>query len=192
MKYRKSIPWVAAAVLALALPAAPSAWAAVNAAAGAKLLSADLPQGVTLKRASYDQVGDALYTAATQHPEMDMSLLEAAILAKRPPPHHGDIPCPELIKMLKRTVAAVPDDARNLLELAISLDPPCTDALGDLLADPTLLGLPGSAFGNGVAGFGAGLGGNFPGAPGFTGSPPGGAVALPPPQPTPVTSVVNT
>ena len=37
-------------------------------------------------------------------------------------------------------------------------------------------------------GFGGGFGPDFPGAPGFTGSPPSGGIALPP---VAVTSVVN-
>ena len=41
-----------------------------------------------------------------------------------------------------------------------------------------------------VSGFGVGFGPGFPGSPGFTGSPPSGAISLPPPA-TPVTEVRN-
>jgi hypothetical protein len=181
---------MAAAVLACALPVTQSALAVAKSGAY-KLLSSDLPSGLTLRSASIDQVGDALYTATSQHPDMAMSFLEVAILAKRPPPHHGNMPCPDLIKLLKKTIGAAPNEARQLLELAISLDPECTDTLNDLLADPTLLGIPGVGNGEGSAayGFGAGLGADFPGSPGFTGSPPGGTTALPPTVTTPVTTV---
>jgi hypothetical protein len=159
-----------------------------------KLLDSDLPAGVTVKRASIDQLSDALYTATSQHPDLAMKLLEVAILAKTPPPHDGHLPCPDLITMLRKTVGAAPDQARQLLELAISLDPDCTDALNNILADPTLIGLPANSFGNGLggnSGFGAGLGSSFPGSPGFTGSPPGGATALPPSTGVPTTATQN-
>ena len=195
MKYRTSLPWVAAAVLALALPVTPSLQAASHNANSKmiKMLSADLPPGVTLKTANADQMGDAIYTATSQNPDLALAILEAAIIVKRPPPHHGDIPCPDVIKMLQKSVAANPDKARDLLELAISLNPECTDSFNELLADPTRLGLAPGAFGAGLGNtaFGAGLGGSFPGAPGFTGSPPGGATALPPPVTPPTTSVTN-
>jgi hypothetical protein len=180
IKYRVSLPWLAAAILAVALPATPSAWAVSNGNAAAQMLSSDLPAGLTLKTASVDQVGDSLYTAATQQPDMVMSLLEAAVRAKQPPPHHGEITCEDLRKLLKKATDAVPDKARQLFELAIALRPGCDDVLTKELDE---------AFGN-AGGFGAGLGTNFPGSPGFTGSPPGGATALPPatnPQTTSVT-----
>jgi hypothetical protein len=183
-----SISWIAAAALALALPVTQSAWAVASSSAS-KLLSSELPAGLTLKKASVDQVADAVYTAASQRPDLVMRLLETAILAKQPPPHNGYLPCPDLFKLLKKAVGAVPDKARELLELAMSLDPDCTDSLEKALDDPTLLGLSAGAFGNGLtSGFGAGLGTDFPGSPGFTGSPPGGATALPPTVVPPVTS----
>ena len=198
MKHRTYLPWVAVAVLALALPVAPSLHAAANAANGklVKMLSADLPPGVSLKTASASQMADAIYTVTSERPDLALGVLEAAIVAKRPPPHQGDIPCPDVIKMLRKSVAAAPDKARDLLEMAISLNPECTDSFNDLLADPTKLGLAPGAFGAGltsstVTGFGAGLGAGFPGAPGFTGSPPSGATALPPPVAPPTTDVVN-
>ena len=178
-----------AALLALALPVTQSAWALANAQT-IELLSAQLPSGVTLKKASIDQTGDALYTAASQRPDLATSLLQIAVIAKRPPPRHGNLPCPDLIKLLKKTVAAVPDQARQLIELAISLDPECTDELDSLLKDPTQLGLSADAFNTGFGGtFGFGLGGDFPGSPNFVGSPPGGTLALPPvsAQPSPPT-----
>jgi hypothetical protein len=176
MKNRVSLSWVAAAFLAVALPATPSAWAVSSSPAATKLLSSDLPAGVTLKTASVAEVGDALYTAATQQPGLVMSLLEAAVAAKTPPPHHGEISCEDLRKLLKRATDAVPDKARQLYELAITLRPGCADALTKELDD---------AFGGA---FGAGLGTAFPGSPGFTGSPPGGATALPPPVTPPTTA----
>lgn len=51
---------------------------------------------------------------------------------------------------------------------------------------PTGFDTPGDLYG----GFGVGFGPGFPGSPGFTGSTPSGAIALPP-LPTAVTSVVN-
>ncbi len=184
IKSRILFPWVAAAVLAFALPVTPSAWAA-NDALTIKLLDSQLPQGVNLKKATLDQTADALGVAATQRPDLAPSLLKIAILARRPPPHHGNLPCPDLIKLLRKTVEAVPDDARQLLELAISLDPECADVLTKLLEDPTQLGLSANAF-SGNFGFGLGLGNEFPGSPGFTGSPPGGTLALPPVSSQPV------
>jgi hypothetical protein len=195
MKHRTSLPWVAVAVLALALPITP----AVHAATGksdsklVKMISADLPPGVTLKTATAAQMADAIYTVTSERPDLALGVLQAAIISKRPPPHQGDIPCPDVIQMLKKSVAAAPDKARDLLELAISLNPECTDSFNELLSNPALLGLSPGAFGAGLgnSGFGAGLGSNFPGAPGFTGSPPGGATALPPSGLPATTSVVN-
>ena len=176
IKYRVSLPWVAAAFLAVALPATPSAWAVANGGAAAALLSSDLPAGVSLKAASVDQVGDALYTAITQKPEMALGLLEAAVIAKRP--WHRDLPCPDLRKLIKKATAAEPDKERQFIELALTLDPSCADALNEELDE---------AF-EAEHGFGAGLGTNFPGSPGFTGSPPGGATALPPATNPPTTA----
>jgi hypothetical protein len=192
IKYRATLPWIAA-VLALALPISPAAWAVSSSAAASKLINSSLPAGVTLRRASIDLVADALYTTTSQHPDMAMSLLRVAVVAKSANYKDANLPCPDLIKMLRKTVAAVPDQARQLLELALSLDPACTDALNDIIADPTLLGLPFNALGGFgvVTGFGAGLGGDFPGAPGFTGSPPGGATALPPSVVNPLTNDAN-
>ena len=51
---------------------------------------------------------------------------------------------------------------------------------------PTGFDTPGDLYG----GFGVGFGPGFPGSPGFTGSTPSGAIALPP-SPTAVTNVVN-
>jgi hypothetical protein len=179
IKQRVSLPWLAVAFLAVALPATPSAWAVSNGGAAATLLSSDLPAGLTLKKASVEQVGDALYTAATQKPDMVLGLLEVAIVSKRPRDRE-ELPCPDLRILLHKAMAAVPDKSRELLELALTLDPGCTDSLNAQLDE---------AFEK-VYGFGAGLGSNFPGSPGFTGSAPGGATALPPatnPQTTSVT-----
>lgn len=175
MRLSSRIPlhWALFALLALA--AASSVRAETNRET-ASLLSAQLPVEVTLKKATIAQTGDALYSATSQRPDLALALLRVAILAKRPPPHHGFLPCPDLIFLLKRTVAAVPTKARQLLELAMSLDPECTAELEKLLEDPTLLGLPADAFSPFAPGGVTAAGGN-----GFSGSPPGGStIALPP------------
>ena len=77
--------------------------------------------------------------------------------------------------------------------MALSLHPECSDTLNALLTTevtnnnaPNGFDTPGDLYG----GFGVGFGPGFPGSPGFTGSPPSGAIALPPVS-NPTTNVVN-
>ena len=71
------------------------------------------------------------------------------------------------------------------------MQPGCADSLNALVANPTSTSNAPSGFDTPqdlYGGFGVGFGPGFPGSPGFTGSTPSGAIALPSGD---VTSVVN-
>ena len=169
--------------LALGAPGARAATDAANAAA----LSTNLPASVTLAKASINQVVGALHEAVKQHHDDAVDLLKIAVLAKTPKQGHGELPCDDLKKLVEAAATAAPDKASQLVEMAASLHPDCADGLQNLTA--------GTSGSDEVGGFGLGLGTGFPGSPGFTGSAPSGASALPPvvlPTPNPpVTPTTN-
>ena len=175
----RRLSWALAACLALGALPAPAVHAATD-AANAAALSTNLPPSVTLAKASVDQVAKALHEAVIQHHDDAVDLLKIAILAKTPKQGHGELSCPDLKKLVRAATSAATDKASQLVDMAASLHPECADDLQEMLA---------GALGGDEAGGLAGPG--FPGSPGFVGSPPNGAVALPTPAVPPVTSVTN-
>lgn len=187
---RRGLSWVLAAVMAVALTGTNSASAA-PAGAATKMLSAQLPSGVSLAKADCAQTSKALSSAVSQRPDMATSLTQAAVLARTPKQGQGSISCECLTKIVGAGVNAAPAESKEIVEMALSLHPECADALNALLSSPNSnapdgFNTPGDLYG----GFGVGFGPGFPGSPGFTGSPPSGAIALPPTQPV-VTSTAN-
>lgn len=156
------------------------------------MLSAQLPAGTTLAGANCDQTSKALANAVAQKPEMATGLTQAAVLARTPKQGQGTLSCDCLTKIVGAGVAAAPAQSNEIVQMALSLHPECSDQLNALLSTPASpnspdgFNTPGDLYG----GFGVGFGPGFPGSPGFTGSPPSGAIALPPVTPV-VTSVVN-
>ena len=188
MRNSSFAPWALAAAMAVALPGSHPAWAAAG-NAPLQLLKAQLPEGVTLASATTDQTANALKAAVTKRPEMATTLTEAAILAKTPKQGRGTLPCPALSKIVKGALDAAPRRSNDIVQMALSLHPECADSLDDLVRSPRSnapdgFNNPSDEYG----GFGVGFGIGFPGSPGFVGSPPSGAIALPP---SIVTSVLN-
>ena len=200
---RRSLSWTCAVLLTLAVPGAGAATDAANASA----LRSGLPAGVTLARASIKQTASALREAVVQHHDDALDLLRIAVLAKTPKQGHGQLPCPDLRRLVEAAATAAPDKTSQLVDLANSLDPDCADGLQDLLAGANGLGAGGNGLGpgsdglgadgdGGGYGFGVGFGPGFPGSPGFVGSVPSGGGVLPPavlptPSPAPVTPIAN-
>ena len=190
IEIRRGLPWVLAAMLAVTLPGVTPAWSA-SSSATTKLLSSQLPSGVTLARASVPQTAKALNAAASQRPDLATSLTEVAVLARTPKQGQGELSCEDLVKIVSAGVNGAPAQANAIVQMALSLHPECADALNALLANPNGnapdgFNTPSDIYG----GFGVGFGPGFPGSPGFTGSPPSGAISLPPAN-NPVTSTVN-
>ena len=178
---RRSLPWVLAAMTAVALPGVYSASAAPSGSATTKMLSAQLPSGVSLAKASCAQTTKALSSAVSQRPDLATSLTEAAVLARTPKQGQGELSCDCLTKIVGGGVAAAPAQSNAIVQMALSLHPECADSLNALLATtngnaPSGFDTPQDLYG----GFGVGFGPGFPGSPGFTGSPPSGAISLPP------------
>ena len=189
-QFRRGLPWVLAAISAVALPGVYPASAASSEAASAKMLSAQLPSGVTLARASCAQTAKALSSAAGQRPDLATSLTESAVLARTPKQGQGELSCECLTKIVSGGISAAPAQSNAIVQMALSLHPECADSLNALLSNPTGnapdgFNTPSDIYG----GFGIGFGPGFPGSPGFTGSPPSGAISLPPVN-NPTTTVV--
>lgn len=190
---RRGLSWMLAVALALALPGVRPAWAVASSAA-ATLISSKLPADVTLRHASTEQMVAAVRAAVKEHPEMAPNIVRAAILAKSP--RHGEerdfkdapidfkdavgAPCPYVLAVTRAAIESAPDKANDIVQVALALDPDCADALNNVAS--TVDGFDPNGFGDGFddGGFGAGFGPGFPGTPGFLGTPPAGAVALPP------------
>lgn len=197
MRKFKLAPWALAAVLAIAAPGIPAV-RALSGAGTVSLLKSELPAGVTLSNASISETAAALGAAVAAHPESAVSLTEVAILAKTPKKGHGTLSCRSLTKIVAAAVKAAPQKSSDTVEMALSMYPQCADALNVLLGDAANQGVPRGINNNApdgyntpsdeYGGFGVGFGPGFPGSPGFTGSTPSGAIALPPEQ---VTSVLN-
>ncbi len=190
IQLRRSLPWVLAAV-AVALPGVNPASAAPSGSAAAKMLSAQLPSGVTLAKADCAQTAKALGSAVSQRPDLATSLSQVAVLARTPKQGQGQLSCECLTKIIGAGVAAAPAQSNEIVQMALSLHPECADSLNALLSNPTNspdgFNTPNDLYG----GFGVGFGPGFPGSPGFTGSPPSGAIALPPVVIPVVTSELN-
>jgi hypothetical protein len=183
---RTSFTWVAVAVMALAVPLAPSAQAATGGSA-ARYLSNALPAGVTIKSATVDQLADAVFAAIKAHPNSAAKILQLALDSKKP--RHGSIPCPDLQELVAKAISADVNDAKEFVELANSIDSTCSDQLQALLTPESLqqLAAAGKTTGEGGESTGNGTGTNggsdstdvtTPGTTGFTGSPPSGVGAI--------------
>lgn len=204
----------------LGLCLVPSTWSASTTnPTPALLLRAELPARVSLEKAPCELLAHALYRAVQTHRSQAGELLSTALSGDRlngQPAVERSCAC--VRQLFHAARSADPKQTAHLLEQTISLYPGCAEELereaaaeGDKnvvsdskdpvfdpsfrdgippVADPTNapdgFNTPGDLYG----GFGVGFGPGFPGSPGFTGSSPSGAVALPPGQ-TPVTSVVN-
>ncbi len=189
-------------------------WAAASDRdSGAPLLRAQLPAGVTLPKADCLQIIHAVSLAVRAHRSDAPGILSAALTRggrKDSPQQAKKWPCTCVDRMLRAALVAAPEQASTLLEVAISLAPECVDSLQDMVQrfddknvvddnDGPFANAPSGAQTSPVdandpetepAGFGVGFGPGFPGSPGFTGSPPTGAIALPV-SPVAVTSDVN-
>ena len=170
------LAWALAAVLALTLIGAPSA----RAASAAEQLGAQLPAGVTLSKATVEETAAALSAAIVKNPKMAVSLTETAIRAKTPRPGHGTLSCGSLVKIVSAATNAAPSKSSDIVQMALSDRPGCADELNALVVGstsnaPSGFNTPQDLYG----GFGVGFGPGFPGSPGFSGSEPSGAIALP-------------
>ena len=181
------LAWTLAAVMAVLLPGTHSAWAA----SASQQLSAQLPGGVTLSSASVKETAAALGEAITKNPKMALALTESAIMAKTSRHGRGSLSCSSLTKIVGSAINAAPSQSSEIVQLALSMHPGCADSLNALVATaaptsnaPNGFNTPQDLYG----GFGVGFGAGFPGSPGFTGSTPSGAIALPGGD---LTSVVN-
>ena len=193
MRKISSIPgalaWMLAAALTLVLPLAPSARAA---SASANLISANLPAGVTLSRATVTQTATALGAAVSQSPAQAATLTRSALLAKSS--KKRKLSSDSVVELVQAALIAAPKFTNDIIQVALTLFPEYADALNALAANPE----EPIRHGNGpdgfvnptdqYGGFGVGFGPGFPGSPGFTGSTPSGAIALPP---TAVTNTLN-
>ena len=191
IQIRRGLPWVLAAITAVALPGVTPAWAAPHGAA-TKLLTTKLPNGITLAYATVPQTAKALFAAAGDRPDMAPMLTQTAVLARTPRQGQGELSCADLNKIVSGGVNGAPAQSNEIVQTALSLHPECADSLNALLTTgpannaPNGFDTPQDIYG----GFGVGFGPGFPGSPGFTGSPPSGAIALPPAV-NPVTNVQN-
>lgn len=172
-----------AALLVVAAPGVHSSFAAAASTPSSRLLSSKLPSGVTLTKASFAQTAEALKAAATERPDLAVSLLEAAISSRTVNGKFQD-GCNMLVKLVQNAAEGAPKKAGQLAEAADALEPDCAETLDQYLASvnlPALNADPNSVTGEvGQGAFGAGFGPGFPGSPGFIGSAPGGSIALPP------------
>lgn len=182
----RGLTWAFAALLAVA--ATPSIYAVSDSAAARSKLSAELPAGVTLAKASCDQTAGAIKEAVAKDTGMASSILASGIMARTPKQGHGELSCECLMKLTRAAVASDVQQASMLVDLATSMRPDCADSLNSLLAGGNGTNTPGLFNTADDYAFGIGFGPGFPGSPGFVGSPPSGAVALPAASPTPVTS----
>jgi hypothetical protein len=173
---RGSLPAVLAVLLALTAPGAYTAFAA----SGSALLAQQLPRNATLARASVKLLAEAVFKAVNQDPAQAVEILTAAIAAKTDG-SGGPIACETVKKLLAAAIGAAPDQASALFEAANASSPDCLDDLNTFLE-----GLNTAVTGGGYA-FGAGLGLQTPGSPGFVGSPPLGGFAV-----TPVNTAITT
>ena len=170
---------VALCLSVLAVPTRSSASASAS-QTGAQLLQAQLPPETPLPQATDEQLTRAVSLATRAHRADAVAILTAALTRggrKDPRATEAKLPCTRVAGLLHAAVAAAPEKASGLLELAGSLYPNGLNLEDPQVRDINLV----------VGGFGPG----FPGAPGFVGSPASGGVALPSPVAPQVTPVVN-
>ena len=185
---------------------------------GVRLLEAELaPAKVTLLKAKCDQLVIAVSKTTLAHPRDAVVILHAALARQIKKMRKDDdlatLPCTCARRIFLASLAASPKRSSELFDLATELYPDCTPEFADALrgfgasqsgqstsGDGTSAGSPAFSVpmgtsdvdplnpASGDGGFGVGFGPGFPGSPGFTGSGPGGGLALPP---VAVTTVVN-
>ena len=123
--------WALAAVMAVALPGAHSAWAA--SARGE--LSAELPGGVTLAKASVAQTADALHSAVAKNPGMASGLTETALVAKTKS-KGKKLTVGEVKLLVNAALSAAPEKSSEIIQVALSLYPQYADQLNELALNP--------------------------------------------------------
>ncbi len=186
-------PWratLAAATLALGLSACPASVQAADKPMtneiGVRLLEAELaPSKVTLAKAKCEQLIAAVGTTTRAHPDNARVILWAALTRRVIVLKKKDavvtLPCTCARRILLASIAAAPRQSSEFLDLAAELYPDCVSEFADAVREY-------DSFENLNGGFGVGFGPGFPGSPGFTGSAPSSAIALPP---SVVTAVLN-
>ncbi len=150
---------------------------AVAGTAASELLAAELPAGVSIASAPTPVLATALKSAIRKRSDSAVPLLRVALLSrgkKRMDRSKGADYSKggrsDVVELTRAAIEAAPDQARALVEEAISISPSDAPALQALLGGGDDFGVP----------LGAGFTGpGFVGAPGFTGSGPGGGTFTP-------------
>ena len=177
--------WALAAVMAVALPGIHSAQAATP----NQQLSRQLPPGVSLSRASITETAAALHVAVADNPRSSGSLTEAALVAKSKSKGRK-LTASEVKIIVSAAFSAAPGESSDILQMSLAMYPQYADELNALALNPDRGSPESSAPVNNApdgfntpedlyGGFGVGFGPGFPGSPGFSGSSPSGAIALP-------------
>ena len=191
ISFRSRLTWAAALLTVVALGAADSAFAAASPAA-TRMLSSELPSGVSPSKATFKQATAALQGAVAKDHKMAAKLVEAAFDMKS---NKYTLECAQIRALVKTAAGAAPEQSRAINEMASALRPDCADGLNDDITAPRTGGIIGNVGDQPTLeaqGFGAGLGAGFAGSPGFIGSAPSGAsVTFPTIPNNPVTSVTN-
>ena len=116
----------------LTLSAVRSSASAASSQAGVQLLQAQLPANTPVPRATCEQLTRAVTLATRAHRAEAASILTAALTrGTRPgaPSEEAKLPCGCVAALLHASVAAAPEEASGLLELASSLYPDCAETL---------------------------------------------------------------
>ena len=119
-------------------------------------------------------------------------MTEAALVAKTKS-KGKKLSAAEVKTIVSAAFNAAPDESSDILQMALAIYPQYADELNGLAANPGSAPVNNAPDGFNTpqdlyGGFGVGFGPGFPGSPGFTGSTPSGAIALPGGD---LTSVVN-
>lgn len=159
---------------------------------GARLLETELlPGKVPLLKAKCDPLVIAVSKTTLAHPDAAVSILHAALtrgVKKRRGEEAAILPCSCARRIFLASMAAAPKRSSEFLDLATELYPDCAAEFASAAVDFEAQSRFGNSLNQEPGGFGVGFGPGFPGSPGFTGSAPSGATALPP---VAVTVVVN-
>ncbi len=147
----------------------------VAAASSGELLAAELPAGVTIASAPTPVLATAVRSAVRKNSDKAVPILRVALLSRKKK-KRADVPefCDDYVALTRAALEAAPGQARALVEEATVIVPGCASALSGLLGDG------GGSDGSSLPAFGTGyvLPG-FAGAPGFSGSNPGGGIFVP-------------
>ena len=147
----------------------------VAAASSGELLAAELPAGVTIASAPTPVLATALRSAVRKNTDKAVPLLRVALLSRKKKKQNQEMQdnCTDFVDLTRSALEAAPGQARSLVEEAILIAPGCSSALGSLIGGGGSDGSSLPAFGTGYV-----LPG-FAGAPGFSGSNPGGGIFVP-------------